>query len=230
MLDLLQRQRMLVGAGALLREAAHPRRIVLVQINQVDEDQPIGQAQGRLDRVGQALTDALAHDQPIDDDVDVVPEFLVQLGDLAEPMDPAVDPHPAEAPPPQLVQQLGVLPLPATHDRSEDLETGALVHGSHLVDDLLGRLGGDDGVAHGTVLNTGASVKQTQVVVDLGDRTHGRTRVAGGGLLVDRHRWRQALEEVDIGLVHLSEELSGVRGQGFDVAALALGEYRVEGQ
>ena len=41
---------------------------------------------------------------------------------------------------------------------------------------------------------------------------------------------RQALDEVDVGLVHLAEELAGVRRQRLDVAALALGEDRVERQ
>ena len=39
---------------------------------------------------------------------------------------------------------------------------------------------------------------------------------------------REALDEVDVGLVHLAEELAGVRRQRLDVAALALGEDRVE--
>ena len=41
---------------------------------------------------------------------------------------------------------------------------------------------------------------------------------------------RQALDEVDVGLVHLAEELAGVGRQRLDVAALALGEDRVERQ
>ena len=41
---------------------------------------------------------------------------------------------------------------------------------------------------------------------------------------------RQALDEVDVGLVHLAEELPGVGGERFDVAALALGEDGVEGE
>jgi hypothetical protein len=47
-------------------------------------------------------------------------------------------------------------------------------------------------------------------------------------LLVDRDRRRQALDEVDVGLVHLAEELAGVGRQRLDVAALALGVDRVE--
>ena len=41
---------------------------------------------------------------------------------------------------------------------------------------------------------------------------------------------REALDEVDVGLVHLAEELAGVGRQRLDVAALALGEDRVEGE
>jgi hypothetical protein len=51
-----------------------------------------------------------------------------------------------------------------------------------------------------------------------------------GGLLVDRHRRGESFDEVDVGFVHLAEEHPGVGRQGFDVAALALGEDRVEGQ
>jgi hypothetical protein len=75
---------------------------------------------------------------------------------------------------------------------------------------------------------TDAGEQQPEVVVDLGDGADRRTRVARGGLLVDGHRRRQAFDEVDVGLVHLAEELPGVRGQRLHVAALALREDRVE--
>ena len=80
------------------------------------------------------------------------------------------------------------------------------------------------------VRDADARVEQPQVVVDLGDRADGRARVARRRLLVDRDRRRQALDEVDVGLVHLAEELPGVRRQRLDVAALALGVDRVERQ
>src|SRR5205085_2822383 len=51
-----------------------------------------------------------------------------------------------------------------------------------------------------------------------------------GGLLVDRDCRRQALDEVDVRLVHLAEELARVRRERLDVPPLALGEDRVEGQ
>ena len=75
-----------------------------------------------------------------------------------------------------------------------------------------------------------AGVEEAQVVVDLGDRPDGRARVAGGRLLVDGDGRREALDEVDVGLVHLAQELAGVGRERLDVAALALGVDGVEGQ
>ena len=80
------------------------------------------------------------------------------------------------------------------------------------------------------VRHADAGVEQAEVVVDLGDRADRRPRVARRGLLVDRDGRRQALDEVDVGLVHLAEELAGVRRQRLDVAALPLGVDRVEGE
>src|SRR5690606_40288661 len=64
----------------------------------------------------------------------------------------------------------------------------------------------------------------------LGDRADRRAGVLAGRLLVDGDRGRQALDEVDVGLVHLAEELAGVGRQRLDVTPLALGEDRVEGE
>ena len=75
-----------------------------------------------------------------------------------------------------------------------------------------------------------ARVEQAQVVVDLGDGADGRARVVRRRLLLDRDRRRQALDQVDVGLLHQLQELARVRRQRLDVAALALGVERVEGE
>jgi hypothetical protein len=77
---------------------------------------------------------------------------------------------------------------------------------------------------------TDAGEQQTQVVVDLGDRADRGSGVARRRLLVDGDRRRQTLDELDVGLVHLAEELAGIRGERLDVAALTLGVDRVERQ
>ena len=98
------------------------------------------------------------------------------------------------------------------------------------VDDLLHRLLLDRPAAVGAVRPAGAGEEQAQVVVDLGDGADGRARVAAGALLVDRDRRREALDVVDVRLLHLAEELARVGGERLDITTLTLGVDRVEGE
>ena len=75
-----------------------------------------------------------------------------------------------------------------------------------------------------------AGEQQFEVVVDLGRRAHGRTGVARVDLLLDGDGRRDARDDVHVGFVDLPEELPGVGRKALDVAALPLGENRVEGQ
>jgi hypothetical protein len=54
--------------------------------------------------------------------------------------------------------------------------------------------------------------------------------IAAGGLLLDRDRRRQALDQVDVGLAHQLQELARIGRQALDVAPLALGVDGVERQ
>ena len=73
-------------------------------------------------------------------------------------------------------------------------------------------------------------VEHAEVVVDLGDRADGGARVPAGGLLVDGDGRREPFDEIDVGLLHLAQELPGVRRQRLHVPPLALGVDRVEGE
>jgi hypothetical protein len=122
----------------------------------------------------------------------------------------AVDPDPAVALCVEFVEEVRELALASAHHRREHLKAGAFGHHQHLIDDLLRGLAGDPLTANRAVRRPRARVQQPQVVVDLGDRPDRRPRVPVGRLLVDGHRRRQALDEVDVGLVHLAQELAGV--------------------
>ncbi len=73
-------------------------------------------------------------------------------------------------------------------------------------------------------------VEQPQVVVDLGHRADRRARVLRHRLLLDRDRRRQAVDRVDVRLLHLLQELPRVGRERLDVAPLPLGEEGVEGE
>jgi hypothetical protein len=78
----------------------------------------------------------------------------------------------------------------------------------------------------------GADVRkeEAQIVVDLGDGPDRGPRIRAGRLLLDRDGRRQALDQVDVGLLHLLQELARVGGQRLDITALPLGIDRVEGE
>ncbi len=230
-LDLVHAERVVVGAGHPLGVAPLAVGGLGLAVDEVDDDDAPGEPEGGLDGVGEPALGrgvvALGH-EPVDDDLDGVLALLLERGRLGERDDLAVDPGAREALGLQLGEEVDELALAALHDRGQHLEAGAVGQQEQLVDDLLRRLAGHGLAAHRAVRAARAGEEQAEVVVDLGDRADRRARVAVGRLLVDRHRRRESLDEVDVGLVHLAEELPGVGRQRLDVAPLALGEDRVE--
>ncbi len=58
----------------------------------------------------------------------------------------------------------------------------------------------------------------------------GRARVLRRRLLFDGNRRRQAIDLIDVRLLHHFQELAGIGGQGFHIPPLTLGINRVERQ
>ena len=229
-LELVGVDRVVVGARHLLGELQLAAGVLGVEVDEVEHHQPAGEVERGLDGVGEPALGGRLDREPVDDHLDGVLALLVEGGRAVEGVGLAVDPGPREALRLELPEQLDVLALAAADDRGQHLEPGPLVESQDPVDDLLGRLPLDGRPAGRAVRPAGAGVEQAEVVVDLGDRADGGARVLGRGLLVDRDRGRQPLDEVDVGLVHLAEELAGVRRQRLDVPPLALREDRVERQ
>ena len=156
--------------------------------------------------------------------------LLVQLDLVAELADRAVDADPRIPLALQIEEELLVLPLAPAHDgaRTRSRVPGAWARTrsticctvcAEITRPHFGQCGTPD-----------AREEHAQVVVDLGDGADGRARVLRGGLLLDRDRRRQPLDRVDLGLLHLLQELARVGRERLDVAALPLGVDGVEGE
>ena len=130
----------------------------------------------------------------------------------------------------QFSEKRVVLALTATHDRCQHLEPNSIVEAHDAIDDLLGSLSLEAGAVVRAVLLTNARVQETQIVVHLGNRSDRASGVTRGRLLVDRNSRREAVDVIDIRLVHLAEELTRVCRQALDVPTLALGVDGVESQ
>ncbi|OPZ67560.1 MAG: hypothetical protein BWY83_02580 [bacterium ADurb.Bin478] len=169
-------------------------------------------------------------DQPVDDDLDVVFFVFIELDLLVQLQEFTVHADAYIAVAPCSVKELAVFALAATHDGRQDLDAALLRQRHHLVDNLLNGLAFDLFAAAVAIGNADARVKQTQVIIDLGHRAYGGTGIAAGGALFDGDGRRQAFDIVHIRFFHQPEKLAGIGGQGFHIAALALGIERIEGQ
>ncbi len=195
-----------------------------------DDGRVLGDLQGRLHALRQAFPGILAELDPVHDDLDAVFLLLLQTDLVLQGDDLAVHPGPDEALLPGVLQDLLVLPLLAPDHGGQDLELGALGPGEDRVQDLVDALLLDLPAALGAVGDPDPGVEETVIIVDLRNRAHRGPGVAVGALLLDGDGRGQALDVVDVGLVHAPQELTGVGGQGLHVAPLSLREDRVEGQ
>src|SRR6266536_503376 len=171
----------------------------------------------------------VADDIAVHHDLDAVALVLVEGRRVADVDDLAVHPDPDEALLGRSFEDTVALGLAILDERPEHEQPGALRQGEDLVHDLLDGLPLDR-VAVRAMRDADPGEQEPEVVVDLGHGPDGGSGIAAGALLVDGDRRREAVDLVDIGLLHLAEELAGVRGQALDVAALALGIDGVEGE
>ena len=93
-----------------------------------------------------------------------------------------------------------------------------------------GGVGLDFSPVCGIVAGGEAGEEEFEVIVDLGERADGRAGGADVVLLLDGDGGRDAVDGIDVRLVHAVEELPDVGREGLDVAALALGVEGVEGE
>ena len=217
-------------AGQVLREGEDLVFALSLSGRQLHLGHTLGQGQRRLQRLGEAALDALPLYQAVYDHLDVVDLVAGQIDLGTEVIKFAVHPGPHITLGGQISQQGLVVALAAAHDGGQNLEPSALGQLEYPVHDLLRRLAGDDHTMLRAMGYPNAGEQQPEVVVDLGHRADSGPWVLGCRLLVYGDGGRQTFDEVDIGLVHLAEELPGIRRQRFHIAALAFCIDRVEGQ
>ena len=156
--------------------------------------------------------------------------FLSSVGASRDLVELAVDLHPLEAALHVVGELLAVLALAAAHHGRQQIEPRALGQRQHPVDHLRNRLAFDRQPGRRRIGHAHARPQQPHVIVDLGDGADGRARIARGGLLLDRDGRGEAVDLVDVRLLHHLQELAGIGGKRFHVAALAFGIDGVESE
>ena len=157
-------------------------------------------------------------------------EFLVERRRLGDLVEGAVDLDALVALLHEVGELLAVLALAPAHHRREQIKPRALRQRHDAVDHLRDGLALDRQAGGRRIGHADARPQKPHVVVDLGDGADGRARIARGGLLLDGDGGREAVDLVDVRLLHHLQELARVGREAFDVAALALGIDGVEGE
>ena len=226
---------LVIGRLALTRRAARDslsrlRERVGVRVRKLRDRQPVGELERLLERIRQARGDVGPHHQAVDHHVDVVVEFLVERRHRADLVERAVDLDALVALAHELGELLAVLALPAAHHRRQEIKPRALGQRHDAVDHLRDGLALDRQPGRRRIGHADPRPEKPHVVVDLGDGADGRARIARSGFLLDGDGGRQAVDLIDVRLLHHLKELAGVSRQALDIAALALGIDGVEGE
>ena len=180
--------------------------------------------------VGRGLVGYRAEDDAVHDGLDGVVFALFKAHALGDLGDLAVDAD-AKALLIEGFELVAELALAAANDRCHDGDALRLGADGEAADglldnagnDLFGGLARDGAAAVRAVRLADRGPKEAQVVVDLRDGADGGAGRARGGLLLDGDGGGETVDGVDVGALHLVEELAGVGGEGFDIAALAFG-------
>ncbi len=190
-----------------------------------DEDRAVASLQGSFDGLGQSRSNRRTGLEPVDHNLDIVLGLSLESQVIRNRHDLTVDPDPHESGPAELGEEVLVFPLLASNYRGEHRErrSGGQVHDSG--DDLLARLSDDGSVTLRTMSLADPGEEDAKIVADLGDRPDRTSWIPTPGLLLDRDRGTQAVDPVDLGFGHLTQELAGVARQAFNVTSLS---FRIE--
>ena len=112
----------------------------------------------------------------------------------------------------------------------ENKEAAACGHLQNAIGDFVDGVFADFVAAADAKGASGAGEEQAQIIVNFGGGGDGGARIARGIFLADGDGRGDAGDFVHVGLLDAIEELAGVGGKRFDVAALAFGVERVEGE
>ncbi len=190
----------------------------------------LGELQCGLEQFRKPLFDLFAHHDTIDHDVDVVIELLVERRRLRDLVELAVDLDALEA----LLEIFGefffVFALAAARDRREQIKLGAFGQRQHAIDHLRNGLAFDRQSGRRRIGHADARPQETHVIVDFGDGADRRARVLRGCLLFDRNGRRQAVDLIDVRLLHHLQKLARIGRERLDITPLAFGIDRVEGE
>ena len=112
--------------------------------------------------------------------------------------------------------------------RSQNLHLCTVFPAHNSVNNLVNALLTDFASTVWTVSMTTAGIKQAVKIIYFSDCTHSRTWVFVCRFLFNRNGRRQALNQINIRLIHTPQKLAGIRRKTFHITTLAFGKKRIK--
>ena len=169
-------------------------------------------------------------DNTINDNLNIVLEGLSQRDFFIKFTHNAVNTNARKSFFAQVFKELDVLAFTAQNNRSQNIGSASLTSLKDFIGNLICCLTLNNASTLRTVRSTHTSIQKTQIIIDFCNSTYGRARISRSCLLINRYSWRKTVNRIKVWLIHLSQELTGIAGQGLNVAALSLCVNGVKGK
>src|SRR6266404_9162239 len=156
--------------------------------------------------------------------------LLVQVDLVAQIVNSAIHAHTHIPRTPHLLEEMFILAFTPGYQRRKQHDTRTLRQIEDRVDNLLDGLLAYLAPTLRTVRVADASIQQAQVIIHLRHRPDRRTGVVCRAFLVDRDGRGEAINVINIWLLHFIQELARIGRQGLDIAALSFGKNGIKGQ
>ena len=195
---------------------------------QFDDDQSAGMGAGGFNGICQSAAQTFLQHQTVHHQLNIVFFIFLQFDLFRQIVQDAVHSHTGKAALAGILKNFDMFTLLGPHHRRQHNKAGSLTQGFHTVHDLINGLTGNLSAALGAMGCAHPRPQKAQIVIDFRHRTHRRAGILGGGLLVNGNSGRQTFNGIHIGLIHLSQELAGVGGQTFHIAALSFRVNRIK--
>lgn len=155
---------------------------------------------------------------------------VIEFGELIEIAGDAIDTYAGEAIFTESIAEFGEGDGAINFEWGGEEQSGAGFQLEDTVDDLVGGLFDGGLLAVRAVGLSESGEEDAEVVIDFGDGTDGGSGSGADGFLFDGDSGAEPMNALNFGSGHLSEKLSGVRGEAFDVASLTFGVEGIHGE
>ena len=188
--------------------------------------------EGGFDGIAQADADFFVNDQPVHNHFNGVAEFGIKLdaGVAAQFHELAVHPGADKALAGQALDDIAKFALLRGDDRGQEHDAGFRRKGQDFIHDVAGGLVGDGLAADGAIGLADMGEEKAEIIVDFGSGRDDGARIRPGNALFDGDGGREALDKINIRLLHLIEELARISRERLDILSLSLSVNCIEGQ